>query len=65
MSFGFTGEMLEVALHSKIMHTQVFDPGTLGVSMGGEPSIITVRFNETNGITNVTTSIQYASKCRP
>ena len=30
--------------------------------MGGEPSIITVTFNETNGITNVATSIKYASK---
>src|ERR1700735_4880817 len=60
--FGFTGEMLEVALHSKLAHTQIFDPGDLGGSMGGEPSIITVTFNETNGITNVTTSIKYASK---
>ena len=30
--------------------------------MGGEPSIITVVFNETNGITHVVTSIKYASK---
>jgi hypothetical protein len=30
--------------------------------MGGEPSIITVTFNETNGITHVTTSIKFASK---
>src|SRR5712672_1720531 len=60
--FGFTGEMLEVALHSKIVHTQLFDPGNLGESMGGEPSIITVTFNETNGITNVATSIKYASQ---
>ncbi len=56
------GEMLEVALHSKIVHTQIFDPGDMGGSMGGEPSIITVTFNETNGITNVATSIKYASQ---
>ena len=30
--------------------------------MGSEPSIITVTFQETNGITNVTTTIRYASK---
>jgi uncharacterized protein YndB with AHSA1/START domain len=60
--FGFTGEMLEVALHSKLVHTQLFDPGNLGESMGGEPSIITVTFNEINGITNVATLIKYASK---
>src|SRR5882724_4178646 len=34
----------------------------VGGSMGGEPSIITVTFNETNGITNVATSIKYASQ---
>lgn len=60
--FGFAGEMLEVDLHSRIMHTQAFDPGNLGESMGGEPSIITVTFDESNGITNVATSIKFASK---
>ena len=60
--FGFTGEVLEVTPHAKIVHTQIFDAGDLGVSMGSEPAIITVTFNETNGITNVTTSIKYASK---
>jgi len=61
--FGFTGEMLEVALHSKIAHTQIYDTGDCDFgSMGGEPSIITVTFNETNGITHVVTSIKYASK---
>jgi uncharacterized protein YndB with AHSA1/START domain len=34
----------------------------LGVSMGGEPSIITVTFQEANGVTNVTTTIKFASK---
>ena len=61
--FGFTGEMLEVALYSKIAHTQIYDPGDSEFgSMGGEPSIITVTFTETNGITNVATSIKFASK---
>ncbi len=60
--FGFTGEMLEVALHAKMVHTQLFDPGDIGGSMGGDPSIITVTFNEADGITNVATLIKYASK---
>jgi hypothetical protein len=38
------------------------EPGDLDGSMGGEPYIVTVTFNETNGITNVATSIKYASK---
>jgi len=55
--------MLEVALHSKIVHTQIYDPGDCEFgSMGGEPSIITVTFKETNGITNVATSIKFASQ---
>ena len=62
MEFGFTGEVLEVVPHSKIVHTQVFDPGNMDVSMGGEPSIITVTFDETDGVTNVSTSIKFASK---
>src|SRR5215468_11303575 len=63
--FGFTGEVLEVAPHSKIVHTQIYDPGNLGGcpasgdadipdSMGNEPATVTVTFQETNGITNVT-----------
>lgn len=61
--FGFMGEMLEVVLHSKIVHTQSYDPGDCEFgSMGGEPSIITVTFSEAGGITNVATRIRYASQ---
>ena len=62
VEFGFTGEMLEVAPLSKIVHTQVYDPGDMGGSMGDGASIITVTFDETDGITNVTTLIKFASK---
>ncbi len=34
----------------------------MGVSMGGEPSIITVTFDEIDGMTKVATMIKYASK---
>lgn len=60
--FGFTGEVLEVVPRARIVHTQIYDPGDLGYSMGGEPSIVTVTFQEADGITNVATSIKYASK---
>ena len=62
MEFGFNGEVLEVVPHARIVHTQVFDPGNMGISMGGEPSIITVTFDEIDGITNVATNIKYASQ---
>lgn len=60
--FGFTGEILEVIPRGRIVHTQIYDPGDLGYSMGGELSIVTVTFQEADGITNVATSIKYASK---
>ncbi len=62
VEFGFTGEMLEVEPHSKIVHTQIYDPGTVGGSMGDSASVITVTFNETDGMTNVATLIKFASK---
>ena len=70
--FRFTGEVLEIAPHAKIVHTQIYDAGdvreadssgaVIPDSMGSEPSIITVTFQETNGITHVTTTIKFASK---
>lgn len=60
--FGFTGELLEVVLHSKLSHTQIYDPGSMGGTMGGEPYIVSVTFEEVNGITHVATSIKFASK---
>jgi uncharacterized protein YndB with AHSA1/START domain len=60
--FGFTGEVLEVVPHARIVHTQIYDPGDLGISMGSEPSIVTVTFQEAADITNMTTTIKFASK---
>ncbi len=33
--FGFAGEVLEVVPHARLVHTQSYDPGDLGFSMGG------------------------------
>lgn len=60
--FGFAGEVLELTTHAKLVHTQVYDAGDLGIPMGSEPSIITVTFHEVDGITHVATSIKYASQ---
>ena len=62
LEFGFTGEVLEVVPQAKIVHTQIFDPGNMGIAMGGEPSIITVTFDEIDGITTVATTIKYGSQ---
>lgn len=60
--FGFNGDVLEATPHERLVHTQHFDAGDLGVSMGGEPSIVSVSFQETDGVTLVSTTIRYASK---
>ena len=60
--FGFTGEVLELTPHAKIVHTQIWDVIDPGDSMGSEPSIVTVTFHEVNSLTNVATSIKFASK---
>ncbi len=60
--FGFTGDVIEVVPHARIVHTQTYDPADLGYSMGSEPYIVTVTFHEDVGITNVATSIKFASK---
>jgi uncharacterized protein YndB with AHSA1/START domain len=59
---GFSGEFQEVAPYSRIVHTQDYDAGDLNISMGKEPTVVTVTFSEANGITSVTTTIRYASK---
>jgi uncharacterized protein YndB with AHSA1/START domain len=61
-AIGCNGEVLEITPHAKVVHTQRWDSESVGDSMGSEPSIITVAFKETNGITHVTTTIKFASK---
>ena len=60
--FGFHGEYLEIEEPAKLRNTEVFDPGDSGWSMGDEPAIVTVVFSERNGVTTLTTLIEYASK---
>ena len=56
-----------VQIHSSRLHwtrspSTRTSKGFLIVGTRVEPSIITVTFHEANGITNVTTTIKYASK---
>ena len=60
--FGFHGEYLEIEEPVKLRNTEAFDPGTIGQSMGDEPAIVTVTFDERNGVTTLTTLIEYASQ---
>jgi len=59
--FGFTGVFRDLIPKQKFVHTQVFDPGTMGGDMGDE-AIITVEFAEKGGFTVVTTTMDYGTK---
>jgi uncharacterized protein YndB with AHSA1/START domain len=60
--FGFTGTYRELQPPSRIVHTEGYDPGTLGGSYPGEEAIVTVTFSEDRGVTTVTTLIDFGSK---
>ena len=60
--FGFTGTFREVEPPSTLVHTQIFDSGTLDATHAMEESIVSVTFTDDGGFTTVTTLIQYASK---
>ena len=59
--FGFTGVFREVVRPSRLVHTQVYDPGTVGGNMGAE-ALITAVLIEKGGVTTYTTTIRYQSK---
>ena len=61
--FGFAGTYREVEPPSRIVHTEAFDPGTVGGSYPpGEPALVTVTFTESGGVTTVTSLIDFGSK---
>jgi uncharacterized protein YndB with AHSA1/START domain len=59
--FGFSGVFREVERPARIVHTQVYDPGTVGGNMGAE-ALITSTLAENGGITTFTQTIRYQSK---
>lgn len=59
--FGFHGELRDVAPPARMVHTQTYDPGDVGGSMG-EPALVTLELTEEGGVTTVTTLIDFGSK---
>jgi uncharacterized protein YndB with AHSA1/START domain len=61
--FGFTGTFQEIQPQSKIVHTEVYDPGTAGDAYpAGNEAIITITFTEQHGVTTLTTLMDFGSK---
>lgn len=60
--FGFHGVFRQVIAGTKVVHTQSYDPGNTGQGEGGGEAIITLTFSEANGVTTVTTLMDFGSK---
>lgn len=61
--FGFHGEFREVDAPATLRHTEAYDPGDVGGSMGeAGQAMVTVTLTENAGITTLTTTVDYGSK---
>jgi uncharacterized protein YndB with AHSA1/START domain len=59
--FGFTGTFREVT-PSRLVHTQTYDPGTVGDAHPENEALVSVTFTEDDGVTTVATLIDFGSK---
>lgn len=60
--FGFKGTFREVQPPSRIVHTEGYDPGTVGGGYPGAEALITTLFEESGSVTTVTTLMDFGSK---
>jgi uncharacterized protein YndB with AHSA1/START domain len=60
--FGFAGTFREVQPPSRLVHTEAYDPGTVGGGYPGKDAIVTVTFAEETDVTTVTTLIDFGSR---
>jgi uncharacterized protein YndB with AHSA1/START domain len=60
--FGFAGTFRDVQAASRLVHTEAYDPGTVGGGYPGKEALVTVNFTEEAGVTTVTTLIDFGSK---
>jgi uncharacterized protein YndB with AHSA1/START domain len=60
--FGFAGTFREVQPPSRLVHTETYDPGTVGEAHPQSEALVTVTFTENGDITTVTTLIDFGSK---
>jgi len=60
--FGFAGIFREVEPLSRLVHTETYDPGTVGEGHPQNEALVSVTFLEDGDITTVTTLIDFGSK---
>jgi uncharacterized protein YndB with AHSA1/START domain len=47
---------------SRLVHSEAYDPGTVGEGYSGNEAIVSVTFTEEAGVTTVTSLIDFGSK---
>jgi len=60
--FGFSGTFREVQPPSRLVHTEAYDPGTVGDDFPRNDAIVTVTFTPDSDRTTVTTLVDFGSK---
>ena len=60
--FGFTGTFREVQPAARLVHSEAYDPGTVGGGYPGQDALVIVTVAEGGGTTSVTTLIDFGSK---
>jgi uncharacterized protein YndB with AHSA1/START domain len=60
--FGFSGTFREVQAPWKLVHTELYDSGTVGDDYPANEAIVTVTFAEDAGTTTMTTLVDFGSK---
>jgi uncharacterized protein YndB with AHSA1/START domain len=60
--FGFSGAFREVDPAVRLVQTERYEPGTVGGEYPGAEALITVSFADDNGMTTVTTLMDFGSR---
>jgi uncharacterized protein YndB with AHSA1/START domain len=62
--FGFHGTFREVVPPSRIVHTEIFDPGDLDETMGDgdEGALITLELSEKDGVTTIVSRMDFGTR---
>jgi uncharacterized protein YndB with AHSA1/START domain len=60
--FGFRGTYREIEPGSRLVHSEAYEPGTVGGGFPGAESLVTISFAEERGITTLTTLMDFGSK---
>jgi len=60
--FGFSGTFREVKAPERLVHSEAYEPGTVGGSFPGNDALVTVTLTEDGGVTTLTSLIDFGSK---